>query len=173
VWNGPLEFDEQAIVYASETGYLYRNLSDRYVGHRWLQHNEAFPGGETDPHFVRWMRIAASKTVIKEYGICANCALPSGDYTILIHSRYPTELFGGTKAILITVRTGMGNRSLYLVVVLFVLGGILVAFAAFLLLAEFVCPRRARLDFNTVDQDGGGQEPARTAFTHYEPVDGR
>jgi hypothetical protein len=119
------------------------------------------------------MRIAASKTVIKEYGICVDCTLPSGDYIIDIHSRYPPELFGGTKAILITEKTGMGDRSLYLVIVLFVLGGILVAFSAFLFVAEFAWPRRARLDINTVDQDGGAQDPARAAFAHYEPVDGR
>jgi hypothetical protein len=142
-------FDEWKITFDTEWGWTYQPLSEEYTaGIKWMRNNTAFPLSfeypEQDPHFIRWMRAEASQTIVKEYAICSDCSIPAGVYGIRIHNRYPTAVFGGTKSIVITEESSLGDRSLFLGVVQLVFATLVCIFTIFYMVIQIACPRGAR-----------------------------
>jgi hypothetical protein len=146
--QGP--FFDWNITFDTEWAYTYVNLSEEYTtGRKWMRDPENgygyiwyHPGYvEGDPHFIRWMRTEAASTCVKEYAKCVGCTVEEGVYEVGIYNRYPTSHFGGTKSIVVTERSAIGDRSLYLGVMLLVVAVIVLGFTIGFLVAEFVCPR--------------------------------
>lgn len=140
--NTAQKFNEDAIVYNEEKSYLFQPLNAKYTtGNKWIEGNSAFPGGMTDPHFITWMRVSASSTVIKDWAICHNCDIPEGKYEVTVTANYPKELFGGEKYIVISGTTVLGDRSALLPLGLLGFGVILFLLALIMTLSELCCPR--------------------------------
>jgi hypothetical protein len=159
-WPGS-PFDEFLIADPTEFADDFKALSEKYAdGVKWLRGNPAFPDGERDPHFVRWMRPAAASTVVKEYGICQNCRIPKGTYAIGIRSNYPVDLYGGMKAIVVGQRTAVSGEAKFLGLALFVIAAVMAAVATVLLMAEILRPVRPRMPLVlVVPRPGGPRQP--------------
>jgi hypothetical protein len=138
IWLRTDIFDSNAIVSATESGYLYQPLSEEYQsGNKWLRDNPVFPHNETDPHFIAWMRISAASTIVKDYSICSGCALEKGDYQIAIQSNCPTYL-SGAKYLLVSESTSIGDRNLYLGILYIVVSFLLFGYAMLFLVANWI-----------------------------------
>ena len=149
--NKSQRFDEGAIIYAEESEFLFAPLNEKYTtGNKWIENNEAFPQGMTDPHFIQWMRQTSAPTVYKDWGVCGDCSIPKGEYEIEIVSRYPTDLFGGGKYIVLTQMTAAGDKSYKLAVAYLVLGCIFGVFATLMTVAELACSRGFGFDARVV-----------------------
>jgi hypothetical protein len=151
IWDNDttLVIDYWAITFDTEWSWTYMPLSEEYkTGIKWMRNNTVFPLSfdypEQDPNFIRWMRTEATQTVVKEIWICKNCSIRAGVYPITIISRYPTSIYGGTKSFILTEASSLGDRSFFLGVLLIVISCLVLAFTAFLILAEFVfAPQRS------------------------------
>lgn len=140
--NGEQKFDEDLIVYNEEREFLFQPLNEKYTtGVKWLENNTAFPEGMTDPHFIQWMRQTSAPYSVKDWAICEDCSIPKGVYEIEVVSRYPTELFGGEKHIVLTQMTMFGDKSFKLAVAYLVFAGIFIVFASIMAVAELACAR--------------------------------
>ncbi|KAH0785098.1 cell cycle control protein [Histomonas meleagridis] len=134
VFTNDSTFFKEDIITLQAEKLLFKPLSEGYVtGLKWLEDNQLFPGNQTDPHFIVWMRTSSFSNVVKDYGICKDCELKEGKYEIQIQSNYPTESFGGEKHIIITESSVLQQSVLFLPLVFMVSGAFLVFLAAFFL----------------------------------------
>lgn len=144
--NNVPEFTEKGIAYQSEIDDLFKPLSDKYTsGNKWLQNlsdHNIFPGGNTNEHFIVWMRQASLPTIVKPYAKCDGCTLDSGDYQVTITNRYPTTSFKGGKYFVIAKVTTLGTHNIYLGIIYIVCGCICCLYAIILLITELTIPRK-------------------------------
>jgi hypothetical protein len=91
------EFSEDDIVLNVDRDNLYKpphadykNASD------WLKDTGLFPGGQTNPHFIVWMRQSPFVPFRKLYAMTKD-GLPAGHYTMLVHNLYNSTEFKGKK----------------------------------------------------------------------------
>lgn len=113
------DFTEEGISWESDRDYLFRELNPRYTtGHKWLKN------GQTDEHFIVWMRGAAFPTFIKLYAKCEDCHLDPGTYILTIHNNYPVSNFGGTKSVVISTASPLGGSNNLMSVSYLVVGGL-------------------------------------------------
>ena len=87
------------------------------------------------------MRQTSAPYSVKDWAICEDCSIPKGDYEIEVVSRYPTELFGGEKHIVLTQMTMFGDKSFKLAVAYLVFAGLFIVFASIMAVAELACAR--------------------------------
>lgn len=66
----------------------------------------------TNEHFQVWMRTAAFPTFRKLYMRNDDNVMSAGRYSIDIEDNYPVEMFGGTKAFVLSTASWIGGRSL-------------------------------------------------------------
>ena len=141
--NTDLKFSDNEIAYKSNVNKLFKPLSNKYTsGIRYLENNPDFPGGQTNQHFIVWMRSSALPTLIKLYATCNDCTMDPGDYPISIKNNYPTDGFKGEKWILISKNSNFGTRNIFFEIACFVLCGIAVIALVIIVIIILVTPRK-------------------------------
>ena len=137
-------FSDKGIAWVSDVEYLFKDLNSRYkTGERWLEKFTDFDGGQTNEHFIVWMRTAATPTVTKLYKICWNCTIPKGKFNITITSNYPNDYFyKGEKHVILTTESMIGAKNLFLGVSYALLGFVLLIVAIALLVDRVRNPRK-------------------------------
>jgi hypothetical protein len=86
-----------------DRNFLYKPANKSYVNaSQWLRDSGLFGSeGQTDPHFIVWMRQSAFTPFRKLYAI-ANGELKSGQYTMSIRNYYNATRFNGEKYFILT-----------------------------------------------------------------------
>ena len=144
--NESMKFSEDGLTYKVERESLFKPLSSKYkAGLKWLEANNdtIFPGNQTNPHFIIWMRTQTLPTFSKIYAVCKDCTIPVGKYTVKVQNNFETSSFSGTKSIVLTKTTPAGPHQIFLGIAYIVIGGVCVLFAIFLLITVLVFPSRA------------------------------
>jgi hypothetical protein len=91
------EFSDSDITLNVDANNLYKSPNQAYANAiDWLSGSGFFPGGQTNPHFIVWMRQSAFMPFRKLYGVTHN-GLVAGNYTMLVHNMYDVSGFGGEK----------------------------------------------------------------------------
>jgi hypothetical protein len=133
VFNDTFEFDGPINVSLTETGIawksdlksLYKPSNGKYPPEsRWLDNDTRFPGGQTNEHFVVWMRIGALPDLLKPYSHCEDCVIEAETYTVQIENSYPASLFNGEKWIGIREESDFGPQNSFLEVLCYVYGAV-------------------------------------------------
>ena len=137
-------FSDEGIAWKSDTKYLFKDLNSKYqTGERWLEKFTDFEGGQTNEHFIVWMRTAAAPTVINLYSICKNCTIPAGKFNITITSNYPNDYFyKGEKHVILTTESMIGAKNLFLGISYTLLSLVLLVVAIALLVDRVRNPRK-------------------------------
>lgn len=137
------QFSEEGIAFKSELDDLFKPLNSKYTeGNKWLQNNELFNNsGQTNEHFIVWMRQSALPHIKKTYAKCSNCEVKAGRYKLKIWSRYPTKRFGGEKYFTLTKVTPLGAHNTYIGIVFLACGGVTGLYGIILMIAELIKPR--------------------------------
>lgn len=142
--NTPLApFSEKGIAFKNEIEHIFKPLNSKYeTGQKWLQEDKLFDDlGQTNEHFMVWMRQSAQPHIKKTYSQCSNCEVKAGKYKLKIWSRYPTAKFGGKKYFTISKVNTLGCHNTYLGIVFLVCGGVCGLYGIVLIIAELVAPR--------------------------------
>jgi hypothetical protein len=125
--RGPFPFAQDAIAWGADLD-LFRPLHQDYPADgRWLEADADFPGGQTNQHFIVWMRAAALPNVVKTFAVCKSCHIPAGDYVVEVNNRYPTATFRGEKWIGIEERGAFGASNRFMVGLSLALGALWLA----------------------------------------------
>jgi hypothetical protein len=74
----------------------------------WLKDSGLFPNGQTDPHFIVWMRQSTFSPFRKLYAIRKD-DLPSGTYVMSIRNYYNASLFNGHKYFILATLGAFGT----------------------------------------------------------------
>jgi hypothetical protein len=95
-------------------------LNNQYAQQSWLDSYAAFPGGQTNEHFIVWMRASALPTLVKTYMRCNGCRLEKGSVNVLVNNSYPFDGFRGNKWFGIAQESSLGTRNAFFPVICFV-----------------------------------------------------
>ena len=138
-----LFFNESGIVLRGDDN-LYKPLNSEYTqGHRWLEEYTEFPGGQTNEHFVVWMKIAALPTIINDYARCTNCTIPAGTtLSITIRNNYPTSIYQGEKYLILETETVLGSKNMFMGYSYIVMGSVLFVLLIAMVLERLIHPRK-------------------------------
>ena len=142
--NDPnLLFNDTDIAWSEDVD-IYKHLNNRYTtGIRWLESYTDFQGGQTNEHFIVWMRTSALPTIIKNYAKCKDCTIPAGTtLNITIGNNYPTTIFEGEKYIVLETDSVLGTKNLFLGISYIVLGCILFLFLICMILERIIRSRK-------------------------------
>ena len=141
--DNSLNFEEKGIAWKSDVDEVYAPLSSKYTtGIRWLENNSIFKGGQTNEHFIVWMRTSHLSTIIKNYAICNFCRIERGHLNITIHNNYPTSLFNGEKHLIIEKDSVLGTKNMFLGASFFFVGGVHFLFLVVIILERLIDPRK-------------------------------
>ncbi|ORY57249.1 CDC50 family protein [Pseudomassariella vexata] len=100
------------------------------------------PNLGTDEHFMVWMRTAGLPSFSKLYMRNDTAAMKQGTYQIDIISNFPTDVYQGRKSIIITTKTVMGGKNIFLGIAYIVVGGICIILGAIFTVTHMVKPRK-------------------------------
>ena len=129
-------FSDKDITFSVEREHVFKNLSTKYTsGNKWLEKSSIFHG-QTNEHFIVWMRTAPLQTFSKLYAKCKDCTIEPGDYLIKVNNRYPTDWFGGQKYIVIAKQGFFGTHQKFLGIVYLLFGCLSIAFSISILLIK-------------------------------------
>jgi hypothetical protein len=121
---------------------VFRPLSSEYhTGYKWLELNSSALMGQTDEHFIVWMRAGFLSTNLKLYSKCHDCVIEPGQYDIAVKNRYPSASFGGEKAIVITTVSVLGTKGMFLGIAYIATGLGCLVLSGMLIVCELVEPR--------------------------------
>jgi hypothetical protein len=91
------EFSEENIILNIDATTLYKEPHSKYRdASYWLADSGLFPGGQTNVHFIAWMRQSAFMPFRKLYSVTSD-GIPAGNYSMLVHNLYNVTGFGGEK----------------------------------------------------------------------------
>lgn len=136
-------FTEEGISIKSDKETLFKGINEGYnKSKRWLLNYKDFPGEVQNEHFIVWMRTAAMPTFLKLYAKCYDCTMPIGNYSIKIHMNYPTSMFSGRRALVLSTTSSLGSGSYFISTAYMSMGGISLIFATSFLIHMLVCPRQ-------------------------------
>ena len=138
-------FSDTDIAWESDVDHLFKPLNSQYVnGTRYLEENYAttFPGGQTNQHFIVWMRNAALPTFIKLYSKCHGCTIEKGDVNVIIQNNYPLDGFHGEKWIVISRKSNIGTKNPFFAIACFVIGSIAVIALVLMVILVIISPRK-------------------------------
>lgn len=138
-----VQMKEDGIAWSTDLKWLYKPLNSSYkTGDKWLENNTLFPGGQTNEHFIVWMRVAALPTFSKLYSYCKDCKIPAGDVTIEILNNYPTSSFSGTKSVVLSTESWIGPKNNFLGIAYIVVGCLCVVAIITLFILHVTRPRK-------------------------------
>ena len=153
--------DELSLVYnMSTTGILW--ALDRNHNYKLTKYNytqivpppnwaKMFPNGYNSTnipnlqeweHLQNWMRVASLPSFFKLYSKNEKDTFTTGVYQVDIGYNYPTELFGGTKTLVITTNLIFGGRNLLLGVIYICVAVLCLVLGVAFLLQHLIKPRR-------------------------------
>jgi hypothetical protein len=93
----PDQFSDVGIALDVDREQLFKPSHPNYANaSHWLKDSGMFPEGQTNEHFIVWMRQSAFAPFRKLYGISEN-GLPKGNYTMVIRNNYNVSDFNGQK----------------------------------------------------------------------------
>ena len=116
--------EKNSITLEVDRNELFLPSNERYQNSiHWLKDSGLFPEGQTDPHFISWMRNSMFSPFRKLYAV-SDKPLQPGIYHILIRNNYPTSLFKGQKYFIISEiqyygTNNLGSFSIFLLTVVF------------------------------------------------------
>lgn len=93
-------------------------------------------------HFQVWMRTAAFPTFRKLYMRNDTAPMQAGRYSLLIGDNYPVNMFGGTKAVVLTTASWMGGRSFMIGMSHIAVAALCFALGILLTAKQLIKPRR-------------------------------
>ncbi|KAI9727363.1 MAG: hypothetical protein M1834_008434 [Cirrosporium novae-zelandiae] len=107
-------------------------------------YNDTYPPPDihTWEEFQVWMRTAGLPDFSKLALRNDNETMGQGNYQITIQSHFPVDLYGGTKSIVISTRTVMGGRNIFLGIAYVVVGGLCVVLGVVFTIAHLIKPRK-------------------------------
>lgn len=150
--NQVVPWRRDQISWASDRSVKFQNMTQQYINANpgislrvppGLQ-SLAVPNQQfdmTNEDFIVWMRVAGLPTFRKLYARLEN-GLPAGDYSLNIQVRYSTQIFGGTKSIVITSTSFIGGYNIFLGVSYIVVGGLCLLLAAIFFVVNLLKPRQ-------------------------------
>jgi hypothetical protein len=95
--DDPDLFSEVGIALDVDREELFKDAHANYANaSHWLKDSGMFPGGQTNEHFIVWMRNAAFSPFRKLFAI-SETGLPKGNYTMVIRNNYDITPFNGEK----------------------------------------------------------------------------
>lgn len=144
--------NNSGIAWTSDTalyGKTKYNLTDIVPPPNWI---ERYPKGYTEANpppdlgqwqaFMVWMRTAGLPTFSKLYQRNDEKAMTKGRYQVEILHNFPSDVYHGTKSIIISTRTVMGGRNPFLGIAYVVVGGICILLGALFTVTHLIKPRK-------------------------------
>ena len=139
-----LPVDSSKISWPTDSTFLYGNVT--------AENFNVYPeyrGGATvtkplnqEEHFMVWMRLAAKPSFWKLWGV-VNERLEAGDVVgVRVLNQFNTYGFGGTKSVVLSTNSWLGNKNYFLGAVYIAMGGIFVVVGVVFQLAYWARPRR-------------------------------
>ena len=106
-----IAWDETDIALDVDRNSLYKPPNSWYDDStRWLEGSGIFPGGQTNPHFIVWMRQSAFTPFRKLFAKTKKSQnITRGNYTMSIVNRYNTTTFQGEKYFVLAHIGGFGT----------------------------------------------------------------
>jgi hypothetical protein len=135
---------DSGIAWDADRRLLFGRPSELYAAEGadlWLD-SAGVAGGQTNEHFIVWMRLAALPDLEKVYLKCDSCQVAAGTYTVLITNNYPVDSFKGEKWVGIREERAFGARNKFFEVLCWVLGAVWSAVALALVALHCLKPRR-------------------------------
>eukprot|EP00917_Polyrhabdina_sp_WS-2016_P023633 GHVP01051208.1.p1 GENE.GHVP01051208.1~~GHVP01051208.1.p1 ORF type:complete len:346 (+),score=37.60 GHVP01051208.1:115-1152(+) len=134
----PLDESMEAIAWPTDKDRFHNPDTQDPNIYEWLN-PDIFPGKVENPHFVVWMRTAALPNFRKLYArIDQDLELP---VQILISSRFPTAIYGGTKTIVVAETSWLGGRNVVIGASYVVVGFIGILCGTFFFVMNYRKPR--------------------------------
>ncbi|KAB5572693.1 CDC50 family protein [Coniochaeta sp. 2T2.1] len=136
--------------------------------------HERYPNGYTESNpppdlaeweaFMVWMRTAGLPDFSKLYQRNDIAPMVAGRYHVEILNNFPSDIYAGTKSIVISTRTVMGGRNPFLGIAYIVVGGICIVLGVIFTVTHLIKPRKlgdhTYLSWNNAPaankQSGGG-----------------
>jgi hypothetical protein len=84
-----------------------------------------------------WMRASATPTFRKLWGRIDQ-SLPAGDYSIMITSRWPVDIFGGEKRLVFSQTNAFGGKNIFLASCYIIIGGLCIIAAIVFLVRKLI-----------------------------------
>lgn len=104
-------FIDKEIVLNVDEQFNYQKPHPEYANSlHWLEDNGLFDGGQTNPHFIVWMRQSAFSPFRKLYAVSQK-NMAAGKYQLSIRNNYKAESFSGHKYFIFTE---IGNIGTYI-----------------------------------------------------------
>jgi len=100
------------------------------------------PDLSQDEAFQVWMRTAGLPIFSKLAQRNDNTTMQKGRYQVNVNLNFPVEIYGGTKAVIISTRTVIGGRNPFLGIAYLVVGGICIILGAVFTVTYLVRPRK-------------------------------
>jgi hypothetical protein len=143
VWlKNPSLFAQSGIAFQGDRE-LAQPLSGAYhSGHKWLEAEDSVFQGQTDEHFVVWMRASFLSTAQKTYAQCKDCVIEPGEYEIEVTNRYPAGKLGTKKYITLVTVSTLGTRKKFLGIAYIVTGVLCLVLSGAFMLGELFKPRQ-------------------------------
>lgn len=134
-------FSEKGIAWKSDVDYMFAPLHADYTEGVSTVDEVAYPGGQTNEHFIVWMRIAALPTVVKTYMKCTDCEIAAGKYEINIKNDYPMTGFKGQKWIGIYENSVFGPKNSFFSIASFVIATVMLLCIVVTVMIRVLRPR--------------------------------
>lgn len=135
-------FNETGIASEAERKHLFAAPSNKYINaSHWLEDEYGFVGGQTNEHFIVWMRTGALSTLRKLYARCDGCTVEPGNYSIAVASNYPAEALGMQKWIVLHEDGTLESSFNFLSIAYLIGAALCLVYALTLSVSEIVAPR--------------------------------
>lgn len=122
------------------------NWVNRYGGTNNYSEAHPPPDLESDQAFQVWMRTAGLPTFSKLAQRNDDDVMEVGTYRVDINQHFKSDIYGGTKSIIISTRTVIGGRNPFLGIAYVVVGGLCIVLGAIFTATHLIKPRYAFYD---------------------------
>jgi hypothetical protein len=139
-----LPLNDSEIAWAADRRSLFGSPNKRYEeeGADFWLNQSGVEGGQTNEHFIVWMRLAALSNIVKVYKRCDNCTVAAGNYTVQIANKYPVDSFNGEKWVGIREEHIFGARNKFFEILCWVLGAVWFTVDIALIILHVAKPRQ-------------------------------
>lgn len=115
------EINQKKIAWPADLSLKYKLPSDEKIREKMWMNTE-------NEHFVVWMRPAGLPDFRKLWGRIDD-GLKKGNYSLVIDNNYPTQIFSGTKSVVLSTVNAFGGKNTFLGISYLVVGGICIFMA--------------------------------------------